>query len=452
MSKYETQKRDMEWLKGWMKQHAITEVECLLPDFTGNARGKILPASKFLKEGGMRLPENIFLQTVNGDWPDDEHIDWTERDMELQADIKTPRLVPWASEPTAQVIHDCFDASGQAVEMAPRSVLRRVLALYEAQGWQPVVAPELEFFLVKKNEDWDYPLEPPIGRNGRPETARQSFSIDAVNEFDPIFEDMYDFCEAQGLEVDTLIHESGAAQMEVNFLHGDALDLADQVFLFKRTMREAAMRHNVYATFMAKPMKDEPGSAMHIHQSLVDAAGNNLFSNADGSHSNLFLHCIGGMQRYIPSAVALFAPNVNSYRRLAFGDVAPRNMEWGEDNRTVGLRVPRSGPADRRIENRFAGADANPYLALAASLACGYLGMMNQVPATEQVQGSAYNMPFGLARSLEAALLELERCDELCQLLGPRFVSAFISVKRKEYEAFFTVISAWEREFLLLNV
>ncbi|WP_417614848.1 glutamine synthetase family protein [Oceanisphaera sp.] len=442
----------MEWLKGWMEQHAITEVECLLPDFTGNARGKILPASKFLKEGGMRLPENIFLQTVNGDWPEDEHIDWTERDMELQADTRTPRLVPWASEPTAQVIHDCFDAHGQAVEMAPRSVLRKILALYEAQGWRPVVAPELEFFLVKKNEDWDYPLEPPIGRNGRPETARQSFSIDAVNEFDPIFEDMYDFCEAQGLEVDTLIHESGAAQMEVNFIHGDALDLADQVFLFKRTMREAAMRHNVYATFMAKPMQNEPGSAMHIHQSLVDEAGNNLFSNADGSHSDLFLHYIGGMQRYIPSAVALFAPNVNSYRRLAFGDVAPRNMEWAEDNRTVGLRVPRSGPADRRIENRFAGADANPYLALAASLACGYLGMMNKIAATEQVQGSAYNMPFNLARSLEEALLELEQCDELCQLLGPKFVSAFISVKRKEYEAFFTVISAWEREFLLLNV
>ncbi|MCT7655798.1 glutamine synthetase [Oceanimonas sp. NS1] len=331
-------------------------------------------------------------------------------------------------------------------------MLRRVLKLYEERGWRPVVAPELEFFLVKKNEDWDYPLEPPIGRNGRPETARQSFSIDAVNEFDPIFEEMYDFCEAQELEVDTLIHESGAAQMEVNFIHGDALDLADQVFLFKRTMREAAMRHNVYATFMAKPMKNEPGSAMHIHQSLVDVDGNNLFANPDGSHSELFLHFIGGMQRYIPSAVALFAPNVNSYRRLAFGDSAPRNMAWGEDNRTVGLRVPRSELADRRIENRFAGADANPYLALAASLACGYLGMVHGLPPTEQVEGSAYNMPFGLARSLEEALLELEQCEELKQILGPRFVNAFIAVKRKEYEAFFTVISAWEREFLLLNV
>ncbi|WP_116472844.1 glutamine synthetase family protein [Zobellella maritima] len=442
----------MEKLRLWMRQHAITEVECLLPDFTGNARGKILPADKFLKERGMRLPDNIFLQTVNGDWPDDTSIDWTEQDMELKADIRTPRLVPWATEPTAQVIHDCFDAEGEPVEMAPRSVLRRVLKLYEQKGWQPVVAPELEFFLVKKNEDWDYPLEPPIGRNGRPETARQSYSIDAVNEFDPIFEDMYDYCEAQELEVDSLIHETGAAQMEVNFIHGDALDLADQVFLFKRTMREAAMRHHVYATFMAKPMKNEPGSAMHIHQSLVDKDGNNLFANPDGSHSELFLNYIGGLQRYVPAVVALFAPNVNSYRRLAFGDSAPRNMSWGEDNRTVGLRVPRSGGSDRRIENRYAGADANPYLALAASLACGYLGMTQGIEATAPVQGSAYNMPFGLPRSLEEALLALEQNHELRDVLGQRFVDAFIAVKRKEYEAFFTVISAWEREFLLLNV
>ncbi|MEI8597780.1 hypothetical protein P4S64_09520 [Vibrio sp. M60_M31a] len=168
------------------------------------------------------------------------------------------------------------------------------------------MAPELEFFLVKKNLDWDYPLEPPIGRNGRPETARQSFSIDAVNEFDPIFEDMYDFCEAQGLDVDTLVHESGAAQMELNFDHGEPLDLADQVFLFKRTVREAALRHDVYATFMAKPMEHEPGSAMHIHQSLVDVNGKNLFANEDGSNSELFLNYIAGMQKIYPGCDCLF--------------------------------------------------------------------------------------------------------------------------------------------------
>ena len=174
--------------------------------------------------------------------------------------------------------------------MSCRHVLRRVLKLYEAKGWKPLVAPELEFYLVKKNIDPDYPLEPPIGRSGRPETGRQSYGIDAVNEFDPIFEEVYDHCEAMGLDVDTLAHEAGAAQIEINFNHGDPLDLADQVLIFKRTVRETAMRHDVYATFMAKPMQNEPGSAMHLHQSVNDAkTGRNLFATKDGGNSDLFL-------------------------------------------------------------------------------------------------------------------------------------------------------------------
>ena len=148
-------------------------------------------------------------------------------------------------------------------------MLRRVVELYENRGWKPVVAPEIEFYLVKPNNDPDYPLEPPVGRSGRPESARQSYSIAAVNEFDDLFDDIYDFSEAQDLEIDTLIHEDGAAQMEINLRHGDPLVLADQVFLFKRTIREAALRHEMYATFMAKPMSSEPGSAMHIHQSIM---------------------------------------------------------------------------------------------------------------------------------------------------------------------------------------
>ena len=138
------------------------------------------------------------------------------------------RVVPWAKDPTAQIIHDCYDMEGNLHALSTRNVLRRVLDLYERDGLRPVVAPEVEFYLVKKNADPDYELQPPVGRSGRPESARQSYSIDAVNEFDPIIEDMYDFCEAQNLDVDTLIHEAGAAQLEVNFLHGDALDAPER--------------------------------------------------------------------------------------------------------------------------------------------------------------------------------------------------------------------------------
>ncbi|WP_240098785.1 glutamine synthetase family protein [Thermomonas flagellata] len=442
-------------LKRWLREHRITEVECLVPDFTGNARGKIIPAPKFSHDYGTRLPEGIFVTTVTGDYPDEyyELVQPTDSDMYLRPDPGTVRVVPWATDPTAQVIHDCFKSDGRPHELAPRNVLRRVLALYEGLGLRPIVAPELEFFLVQKNTDPDFPLQPPAGRSGRPETARQSYSIDAVNEFDPILDMMYDFAEAMELDVDTLVHESGAAQLEVNFVHDDPMSRADQVFLFKRAMREAALRHGVYATFLAKPMENEPGSAMHIHQSMVDARGRNLFAGGKpGRHSALFLHYLGGLQKYVPMAMPFFAPNVNSYRRLALGEVAPINVQWGYDNRTCGLRVPMDSPENTRVESRFAGSDANPYLAMAATLACGYLGIVERLQPTAPLSGSAQEHGYGLPRTLEESLRMLSGCRALTELLGPRFVEAFVAVKQKEYQTYFRVISSWEREFLLLTV
>ncbi|MCX7058433.1 MAG: glutamine synthetase family protein [Proteobacteria bacterium] len=441
-------------VRQFLKDHGIQEVEAIIPDLAGVARGKVVPAQKYVEEEGMRLPESIFLQTVTGEYPDDDSaINPSEIDIVLKADPTTIRVVPWAAEPTAQVIHDCFYGDGRPVPMAPRYVLRRVLDLYAGHGWEPVIAPELEFFLVEPNIDSDYPLKPPIGRSGRPEIGRQSYSIAAVNEFDPLFDDVYAFCEAQEIQIDTLIHEAGAAQMEINLLHGNALSLADQAFLFKRTAREAALRHKMYATFMAKPHAKEPGSAMHLHQSIVDSkTGKNIFSAPDGSPPSLFFSHIAGLQRYLPAAMSLFAPNVNSYRRVTPHNSAPINVQWGYDNRTAGLRVPMSSPAARRVENRCGGADANPYLAMAASLACGYLGMVEGLKPTEPITGSAYDMPFQLPRTLAEALRLLRECRPLVDVCGERFVSAYTAVKEAEHEAFLQVISAWEREHLLLNV
>jgi len=444
----------MSSIRQFLKEHGISEVEAVVPDMAGVARGKLMPAAKFGEDEGMRLPESIFLQTVTGEYPEDERaISPAEIDIVLKGDPRAVRVVPWAAEPTAQVIHDSFYSDGRPVTMAPRYVLQRILDLYSQKGWDPVVAPELEFFLVEPNTDADYPLKPPVGRSGRPEIGRQAYSIAAVNEFDPLFDDLYAFCEAQDIEIDTLIHEDGAAQMEINLLHGNALSLADQVFLFKRTAREAALRHKMYATFMAKPMAREPGSAMHIHQSVLDRkTGQNIFSDADGKPSALFFSFIAGQQKYLPSAMSLFAPNVNSYRRITRHLAAPINTQWGYDNRTAGLRVPVSTPENRRVENRVGGADANPYLALAASLTCGYLGMMEGLKPNEPVTGSAYDMPFTLPRNLEESLRLLRDCKPLIEILGDRFVIAYTAVKENEYETFLQVISSWEREHLLLNV
>jgi glutamine synthetase len=447
----------MSPLQDFITTHRITEVECLVPDMSGIARGKIVPAEKFLRilrDRGLRLPESIFVQTVTGDFPEDDDVTSAENcDIYMLPDANTVRLVPWYSEPTAQVISDCVYADGTPVTFSPRWVLRRVLSLYEERGWKPIVAPELEFFLVQVNKDPDYPLLPPIGRSGRAESGRQAYGIDAVNEFDPIFEDVYDFCEAQNIDIDTLTHEAGVAQIEINFNHGDPLELADQTFLFKRTVRETAIRHQVYATFMAKPMQDQPGSALHIHQSLVDRdTGRNLFSDADGNDTPLFLSFIAGLQKFLPSAMPLLAPNVNSYRRLVPGSDAPINVHWGRDNRTVGFRVPLSPPDARRVENRVAGADANPYLALAASLACGWLGMVNAMEPTDPVKGTAHRLAFTLPRHLMDALNKFNACRPLREIIGEQFMDAVTAVKTAEYEAYQRVISSWERENLLLNV
>ena len=444
----------MDRIKDWLKENRITEVECLVPDMTGKARGKFIPADKFIKEDS-RLPESILVQTVTGDYTEvhDELVGPTDTDMMLKPDPDTMRLVPWVEDPTAQIIHDCYTRDGDPHPLATRNVLKRVLALYQAEGWRPVVAPEVEFYLVQKNINPDHELLAPIGRSGRREAGRQSYSIDAVNEFDPIIEEMYDFCEAQELDVDTLIHEDGVAQMEINFLHGDALNLADQVFVFKRTMRETALRHDIYATFMAKPMEHEPGSAMHIHQSILDTkTGQNIFSNEDGSEHKRFRHFIGGLQQFTPGAIAFFAPSVNSYRRFAPHIAAPINLHWGYENRTAGIRVPDSSPQARRVENRFPGVDANPYLAIAVSLACGYLGMKQAIEASEPHSGDAFKEPIAVARGLEEALKLLSDNADLKEVLGESLVKAYCAVKQEEFEAFNRVISSWEREYLLLNV
>ena len=241
--------------------------------------------------------------------------------------------------------------------------------------------------------------------------------------------------------------------MEINLRHGSPVKLADEVFYFKRLIREAALRHDCFATFMAKPIEDEPGSAMHIHHSIIDIeTGLNAFSGPQGGETDLFFHFIGGLQKYLPAAIAIMAPYVNSYRRYVRNHAAPVNLEWGRDNRTTGIRIPLSDAKARRVENRLAGMDCNPYLCIAASLACGYLGMVNEIWPSKQYKGDAYEGEEDVPRVMGDALDLFEDAKELHEILGPEFARVYSIVKRTEYEEFLQVISPWEREHLLLNV
>ncbi|RJL08111.1 glutamine synthetase family protein [Paracoccus siganidrum] len=440
--------------RDYMAGRRLDEVECIVADIAGVARGKAMPASKFVRQEKFYLPNSIFLQTITGEWADNPAGAFTEPDMILTPDFSTATAAPWTADWTLQVIHDAHDQQGNPIPIAPRNVLKRVVKLYRDKGWRPVVAPEMEFFLVARNVDPNQPIIPPMGRTGRRAAAKQAYSMSAVDEYGKVIDDIYDFAEAQGFEIDGILQEGGAGQVEINLNHGDPVALADEIFYFKRLIREAALRHDCFATFMAKPIEGEPGSAMHMHHSVIDmATGHNIFSDEQGRETPAFLHFIAGMQKHLPAAVALLAPYVNSYRRYVPDFAAPINLEWGRDNRTTGLRVPISGPESRRIENRLAGMDCNPYLGIAASLACGYLGLLEAENPRAECLGDAYmssqdQLPYNMGDALDLMV----ESEPMRGVLGEEFVAVYEAVKRNEYKEFLQVISPWEREHLLLNV
>lgn len=445
-----------EAFQTYLNDRKVDEVECVVADLAGMSRGKAMPLSKFSPDHEIFLPVSIFYQTITGEDVDiDIENQWAEGDMVLKPDMSTARAAPWSNDATLQVIHDLYSRSGIPIDVSPRNVLKRIIAKYTEQGWQPVVAPELEFYLTQPNLDPNEPIAPPVGRTGRQGSGRQSYSMVAVDEYGPVIDCIYDYAEHAGLLIDTIIQEDGAGQIEINLSHGDPVDLADQVFFFKRIIREAALDNGMFATFMAKPMRDEPGSAMHIHQSILDSkTGANIFANDDGTTSDALLHFIGGCQKYMLGGLPLIAPYVNSYRRFESdtNSSAPTNLAWGFDNRAGGLRVPISDPANFRVENRIIGVDVNPYLAIAASLACGYLGLMEKVqpdaPEVDELEESEHQIPV----TLNEALQLFEEATELQALLGENFCEVYSAVKHEELAQFQREISPWEREHLLLNV
>lgn len=435
----------------FLTQHAVREVECLIADINGVPRGKAMPAKAFAAGQELRLCRAVAIHTVTGDWADYRYSGEGDPDMRLVPLLDTLKPVPWASQPRALVLHDCVDLDGQPTPIAGRNVLKKVLAQYAERGWAPVVAPELEFYLFAANTDPDQPLTPPASRNGRREDGNQGFSLGGLNDHAAFWDEVYGALEVLGIPADTFVHELGPSQYEINLLHGDALKLADQTLLFKYALREIGFQHGLQVVFMAKPLAGQPGSSMHLHQSVVDKEGENIFSTADGSATALFRHFIAGQQVLIPELMPLFCPHVNSYRRFAKHMAAPVNLAWSHDNRSVGIRVPQSSPVARRVENRIPGCDANPYLALAGSLAAGLHGMEQALEPTAEALGTVFDQADSgpaLPRTLDAALAALHGSIAARRLLGDEFVNAFVAVKELELDSFWTEITPWERRYL----
>lgn len=442
-------------LSEWIRHHSIEEVECIVPDLNGVLRGKVWPAEKFISSmnnGSLRMPSSVFSVTVTGDYADtdEDSIMYSDPDVTLKPDMSTIRIATGSKTPTAFVIADAFHRDQTDFEIAPRFVLKRMLDLFKDMGWTFAIAPELEFYLAHPNANPDEPVKPPIGRSGRSETSPQPYGLESMNDYEDIIEDIYEYAKLSDLHLDTMIHESGTAQLEINFNHGDPVMLSDQVLMFKRIVRQVALQHGIYATFMAKPMESQPGSAMHLHISASDENGVNRFGK-DGELTQDFRHFVAGLQKYLPQIAPLFGPNVNSFRRMRPAYSAPINLRWGYDNRSCGLRIPESGDEDRRIENRLPGADANPYLAIAASLAAGYLGLKEKVEPSALLTGNAYEKDRTLPRTLDGALEAMIACEPIAELLGHKFLNAFYQLKMLELSAYQRVVSSWERDHLLLK-
>ena len=431
----------------------VVEIECVTADLNGIPRGKVMTVEGFLSGRRLQLARGVLLQCVMGGYPAPRFYGSDDGDLVLNAVPGQVHVLPWSKPPRALAICDADELTGQGSGLSTRNLLTRVVGRYRAKGLEPVVATELEFFIFDRNGDPHQPFQPPAGADGRRESGFSAFSVSSGNGLRPFFEDVYRCMDAVGIPRDTFMHEMGTSQFEINLIHGEPLLIADQTFLFKHLLREVALQHGLLAVCMAKPLAHTAGSSMHIHQSVVDTQGRNIFTAEDGEATPAFYQFIAGLQACLADFTLLFAPNINSFQRLCNPYASPNNACWSYDNRSAGLRIPASGPEARRVENRLPGADANPYLALAASLAAGLHGLERQLQPSEPVTGEVEAPPeLLLPDSLQEALRRLRGSRQAREVFGEEFIDGYLACKALELGDFLGEITPWERRVLATQI
>lgn len=431
----------------------VVEIECVTADLNGIPRGKVMTVEGFLSGRRLQLARGVLLQCVMGGYPAPRFYGSDDGDLVLNAVPGQVHVLPWSKPPRALAICDADELTGQGSGLSTRNLLTRVVGRYRAKGLEPVVATELEFFIFHRNGDPHQPFQPPVGADGRRESGFSAFSVSSGNGLRPFFEDVYRCMDAVGIPRDTFMHEMGTSQFEINLIHGEPLLIADQTFLFKHLLREVALQHGLLAVCMAKPLAHTAGSSMHIHQSVVDTQGRNIFTAEDGEATPAFYQFIAGLQACLADFTLLFAPNINSFQRLCNPYASPNNACWSYDNRSAGLRIPASGPEARRVENRLPGADANPYLALAASLAAGLHGLERQLQPSEPVIGEVEAPPeLLLPDSLQEALRRLRGSRQAREVFGEEFIDGYLACKALELDDFLGEITPWERRVLATQI
>ncbi|WP_217473990.1 glutamine synthetase family protein [Stutzerimonas stutzeri] len=425
---------------------AHPEVRCIelfLIDANGIPRGKLLHRDELLAiyDHGRPLPSSILALTVQGTDVEESGLVWEVADADCWTEPLPGSLTlqPWRNAPTGQVQVSMHPDRGLPAAVAdPRHVLVRTLEALKADGYHPVMAVELEFYLLDRERDSDGRPQPARQGNGVRPSAPQVYGVYELEQLQPFLDDLYAACEVQGLPLRTAISEYAPGQLELTLEHRfDALQAIDEGVRYKRLVKGVANKHGLSACFMAKPFGDQAGSGMHLHVSLADAEGNNLMASDDPCGTPLLRHAIGGMMATLDDALGIFCPNANSFRRFQANSYAPLARSWGVNNRTVSFRVPGGPAASRHIEHRICGADANPYLAAAAVLAGVHLGIRGQIDPGAATVGNGYEQVRDtLATDWLTALRNLEASSWAREAFGAEFLDVFLAIKWAEYRQF----------------
>ena len=431
----------------------IDVVEVLLPDTNGILRGKWLPGASLDKivKDGVAMPLSMFGLDMWGREVEETgiHIETGDKDGLCKPVPGTLKPVPWAPRPAMQTLLSMYHADGRPWMLDPRHVLQRQADRFAALGFQPVVAFELEFYLLKGGSE---PGETPrtvFDCSTGP--ARQNmYSISDLDAYSVVLQDMREAARIQGLPADSIISEAAPGQFEINLVHrSDAMAAADDAVLLRRMIQGVARKHGLQASFMPKPFLDTAGSGMHVHVSLVDADGRNVFAEGQEGAARL-RHAVGGLLDAMPETALMFVHSYNGFRRLMPGSYAPVSLTWGYDNRSVALRIPNGKPAATRIEHRIAGADANPYLVLAAILAGMDEGMTTKAKAPEPTIGNAYDLGAPrLSGSMREAIANFQASDFARRHFGHDYARVYGIMKDRECAEFERRISRLEYETYL---
>jgi glutamine synthetase len=452
-----------EWANFHAAHPAVDSVDVIFTPLSGVPRGKRLRAHEMaaVYKSGRFLPGSLLVTDVTGADVVETGLVWEDGDADRIARPVPGTLVPqpWRGAHAAQVLLSMFELDGSANALDPRRVLESVIERYAADGLAPVIACELEFYLLDPARTPEGQVQAP--RLGKGRERPQFHHVYGLREMDDIaamVDELLANGDAQGLPIEGAIAEFAPAQYEIGLVHrADALRACDEALMFKHLLKAVADKHGMVASFMAKPFAQWAGCGLHIHLSVDDAQGRNIFASEDKEGTPALRHAIGGMKAHMGDSLALFAPNANSYRRFKANSYAPVAPTWGVNNRTVSLRIPAGGASSRHVEHRLCGADANPYLAVAAVLAAAHDGITCRTDPGQMVTGDGYaaaaavpaGHPERLALNWWAALERFGRSAMLRDYLGGRFCDMYSIVKQSEMDRFESAISPQDFDWYL---